>query len=201
MTPVPAAPARRKRGPKRGTLLLIAGLLVASALVRFGDGVGQAVARARAASDVADSHEDGPAACPVPEDLQVMLTAFQDRDARLAEREAALEERMLALSIADEEVTRKLAALGRAEQELRETIALADSAAEDDLGRLTQVYENMKPKQAAALFEEMDPSFAAGFLARMRPEAAAAVMAGLSPKAAHTFSVMLAGRNASVPVE
>ena len=33
------------------------------------------------------------------------------------------------------------------------------------------------------------------------PEIAAAVMAGLSPGAAHTFSVVLAGRNANVPSE
>jgi len=35
----------------------------------------------------------------------------------------------------------------------------------------------------------------------MRPEAAAAIMAGLTPQAAHTFSVVLAGRNANVPKE
>ena len=95
----------------------------------------------------------------------------------------------------------KLIALTQAEAALRDTIALADTAAESDLDRLTKVYENMKPKQAAALFEEMHPNFAAGFLGRMRPEAAAEIMAGLSPEAAHTFSVVMAGRNANVPTE
>jgi len=84
---------------------------------------------------------------------------------------------------------------------LRETIALAESASDNDLDRLTKVYESMKPKQAAALFEQMNPNFAAGFLGRMRPEAAAMIMAGLSPEAAHSFSVVLAGRNANVPRE
>jgi len=130
-----------------------------------------------------------------------MLTAFSEREERIASREVALKDRMHALQIADEAVTRKLTELSEAEEQLRATIALAETAAEDDLDRLTRVYENMKPKQAAALFEEMDPNFAAGFLARMRPESAAAVMAGLSPEAAHLFSVVLAGRNADVPRE
>ena len=78
-------------------------------------------------------------------------------------------------------------------------MAYADTAAEGDLARLTAVYENMKPKDAAALFEEMDPDFAAGFLGRMRADSAAGIMAGLSPPVAYSVSVLLAGRNANVP--
>jgi len=103
--------------------------------------------------------------------------------------------------VADGEVTRKLAALEDAEGRLRSLIALSETAAEDDLLRLTQVYETMKPKDVAALFEEMDPKFAAGFIGRMKPEAAAGVMAGMTPDAAYTISVILAGRNANTPTE
>ncbi|SEL54813.1 Flagellar motility protein MotE, a chaperone for MotC folding [Roseovarius azorensis] len=189
------------RGPRRGALFVISGLLIASALIRFGDGAGQAFALAAENGDAAAPDHAASMVCEMPEDLQIMLTAFHERDARLKEQEAALRDRMQALRIADQEITRKLEALTSAEEELRNTIALADSAAEEDLRRLTSVYENMKPKQAAALFEEMDPGFAAGFLGRMRPESAAEIMANLTPQAAHTFSVMLAGRNAQVPVE
>ena len=104
-------------------------------------------------------------------------------------------------AIAETEIDRKMAALEEAEANLRATLALANGAAEEDLARLTDVYANMKPKQAAALFEEMDPNFAAGFLGRMRPDAAAAILAGLTPRAAYTISVVLAGRNADVPKE
>ena len=90
-------------------------------------------------------------------------------------------------------------ALEQIESDLRKTLALADGAAENDLARLTSVYENMKPKDAAALFETMEPDFAAGFLGRMRPDAAASVMTGLSPGAAYSISVILAGRNANAP--
>lgn len=192
-----------KRSPAgRGSLIVVAGLLIGSALLRLGDGAGQALARGPD-EIVTDGIETTPIgqACKTPKDLEAMLTAFSEREERIASREVALKDRMHALQIADEAVTRKLTELSEAEEQLRATIALAETAAEDDLDRLTRVYENMKPKQAAALFEEMDPNFAAGFLARMRPESAAAVMAGLSPEAAHLFSVVLAGRNADVPRE
>jgi len=130
-----------------------------------------------------------------------MLEAFKAREDRIERQEAELRDRLQALKIADREIDQKLADLKAAEDRLRETIKVAESASKNDLDRLTKVYESMKPKQAAALFEQMDPNFAAGFLGRMRPEAAALIMAGLSPEAAHSFSVVLAGRNANVPRE
>lgn len=192
---------RRPRRRMRGALVMIATLLMASAFVRLGDGVGQAMARVSADVISGTTAPDTVQSCETPQDLQVLHNALQDRAARLDRRDAALQDRLQALHVTDREVTRKLDALKEAEAELRETLSVAESAAEDDISRLTKVYERMKPKQAAALFEQMDPSFATGFLARMRPEAAASIMAGLSPQAAHTFSVVLAGRNADVPTE
>lgn len=193
---------RRRRAPGRGALVAISALLIGSALIRLGDDAGQAFAKV--SDEPAETHaHTEPSGNPgrTPEELQRMLDAFREREARIASQEIAIQDRMQALKFANREIERKLVELTAAEEALRETIALADTAAESDLDRLTRVYENMKPKQAAALFEEMDPNFAAGFLGRMRPEAAAAVMAGLSPEAAHTFSVVLAGRNADVPTE
>lgn len=192
----------KRRGGQKGSLVVIASLLIASAVLRIGEGAGQALARDPDAADYAGAGSDAvEAACKTSEDMQAMLEAFNAREARIEEKEKNIRDRMHALRIADEQVTEKLAQLTEAETQLRETIAVAETAAEDDLDRLTRVYETMKPKQAAALFEEMDPNFAAGFLGRMRPEAAAAIMAGLSPEAAHLYSVVLAGRNANVPKE
>ena len=92
-----------------------------------------------------------------------------------------------------------MAKLAAAEEKLNETLARADGASEADLTRLTDVYQSMKPKDAAALFATMAPEFAAGFLGRMRPEASAAILSGMSPENAYTISVILAGRNANVP--
>ena len=201
-------PASRKPAPprsrSRGTLVVIAFLLVSSALVRLGSGAGSAFALAPDAGqvDAPDSlPASAPLACEAAPDLKQLLQAFEAREARIEQAEADLRDRMQALAVADREVGNKLAELNEAEARLRETIAIAESAADTDIDRLTQVYESMKPKQAAALFEQMDPNFAAGFLGRMRPEAAAGIMASLAPDVAHMFSVVIAGRNAGAPRE
>ena len=185
---------RRRQG--RGTLYVIGGLLLASAMVRVGGYVGPALANGTGTPEEAMPEEarDTPT-------TGGLLEALQGREARLEQREAQLRERMDALHAAEQQIDNKLQALVAAEEALRATIALADGAAEMDLARLTTVYENMKPKEAAALFAEMAPQFAAGFLGLMRPDAAALIMTELAPETAYSFSVVLAGRNATTPTQ
>lgn len=187
---------RRKRGP----LQVIVGLLVISAVMRLTVGAGEAFANSPAeiepelAEPVQSQHAD---ASPSSD----LFAALRAREERIIAREARFADRMQALNVAEGEIAEQLAVLRQAEEALSATIALADTAAETDLGRLTTVYENMAPKDAAALFEQMPPPFAAGFLGMMDPVAAAKVMAGLTPETAYSFSVVLAGRNALVPTQ
>jgi flagellar motility protein MotE (MotC chaperone) len=185
-----------KKRAGKGTLHIISGLLIASAVVRVGAHAGPA--RAESDTEIAEITAQEPQTQSEPGSL---LAALQSREARLEEREAQLRNRMQALHVAEAEIDEKLRALVLAEEDLRATIALADTAAETDLTRLTTVYENMKPKEAAALFSEMPPQFAAGFLGMMRPDAAAMIMTELEPETAYSFSVVLAGRNANVPTQ
>lgn len=199
-------PKTKRSGRTRvGTLFMLAVLLIGSAALRLGFEAGPAIAREVASLPDAEMPMDNGAmrgeTMPSSAELQHMLAAFQAREKALATREAEIEDRMKAMEIADQAITQKLAALEAAEVKLEATLSLADGATESDLTRLTAVYEQMKPKDSALLFEEMDPGFAAGFLARMKSEAAAGIMAGLSPQAAYTISVVLAGRNSSVPKE
>ena len=190
---------RRSQPPAVGTLTILAVLLIVSSILRIVGGTGQAIAQ-----EVANLRSPGAspadlAGCEPAPDIAAVLAALADRESRLKEREAFQAERSVALADAEREITTQLAALEQAEKELEQTLTLAASASETDVGRLTAVYENMKPKDAAKLFETMDPSFAAGFLGRMRPDAAARVVGGLSPEAAYSISVILAGRNANAP--
>ncbi|SNS92617.1 MotE family protein [Antarctobacter heliothermus] len=202
------AKRRSKRKP-RGALAAICALLVTSGLLRVAIGAGEALAREEGdAPKPAAAHVSEPPVSADPNgeirlvaeaDFQPLLDALNAREARVRKSESALDVRMQALAVAETEIERKMTALAVAESSLRKTLTLASTAAEDDIEKLTNVYANMKPKQAAALFEEMDPEFAAGFLARMRPDAAAAIMAGMTPQSAYLVSVILAGRNANVP--
>lgn len=194
----------RKRPKKRGSLTIVALFLFASAAIRIGTEAGQAIARESQSPEIIEEIDEASTSgqiCENREDLRTMLNLFSVRDEKLSAREDEMQMRAKALAIAEEQINWKLEELRLAEKGLRDTIALASDAAEGDLARLTEVYETMKPKDAAALFEEMDPEFAAGFLGRMRPDSAAGVMAGLSPQTAYTVSVVLAGRNAMTPTE
>jgi flagellar motility protein MotE (MotC chaperone) len=185
---------RRKKG--RGALHIVAVLLMGSAALRIAAGPLPAVAEetmAESGAELSAAATDG--------DTDALIAAFETREARVAEREAQLRDRMQALRLAEIEIEDKMQALIAAEAALSATITQADTAAQTDLSQLTTVYENMKPKEAADLFAEMPPQFAAGFLGMMRPDAAAAIMTQLEPDVAYSFSVVLAGRNATVPTQ
>lgn len=185
----------RRRPGGRGALVIVALILASSGALRVGSGVGEALALSPEAPD----QNTAPLACPEPP--LALAEALSEREARVVAQEAAIAERLAALDLADQAISARMADLAAAEAELSKTLALADGAAEADLARLTEVYETMKPKDAAALFEAMDADFAAGFLGRMRPDAAAAILSGMSSERGYAVSVLLAGRNADVPKE
>ncbi len=187
-----------RRRPGLGVLTILALMLAASGALRLGAGVGEAIASGTETAAGADA-PDGPLACPTPP--LALVEALTLREGRLAVREVALDDRLAALDLAEAAVAARLAALEAAEAKLSATLSQADGAAEDDLARLTTVYETMRPKDAAQLFAAMDPEFAAGFLGRMRPDASAAILAGMEAEAAYAVSAILAGRNARAPTE
>ncbi len=197
--------SRRKRAG-RGALFMIGLLFLASGAIRLLDGTGVAIAKEMESfglpeSKVTEGQADFADSCDPEPEIRAALKSLRDRAVELDRRDQKIQARSVALELAESEIRTNMAALIEAEESLKATIALADGAAESDIGKLIEVYQNMKPKDAAALFEEMDPSFSAGFLARMRPDTAAAIMAGLTPTKAYTVSVVLAGRNTGVPIE
>jgi len=191
-------PPRRRRRSARGILWIIAAAFALSGLLRLSGESGVAIAEGIATAVEGTSPAQATDGEP-SKDIAEVLSALQDRETLLADRERALADREKALELVEEQVRKNLAALEAAEASLEATMSVAATAAEDDLTRLTNVYENMKAKEAAPLFAAMDPKFAAGFLARMRPDTAAAILAGLDPDSAYSISVILAGRNAEVP--
>lgn len=184
--------SRRRVG--RGALFVVAMLFASSGALRLGSGIGAALAKSEA--DPASVADAGAESCEMPSALSEALSL---REERVAEQDAALKDRLAALALANAAITTRMEEMKTAEDELKATLALADGAAEEDIARLTAVYQAMKPKDAARLFETMAPEFAAGFLGRMPPEAAAAILSGMSSEAAYGVSVIVAGRNADVP--
>jgi flagellar motility protein MotE (MotC chaperone) len=191
--------AKKRLHRPRKTVPFIVALLIASAAIRIAVGADAALA-VDAEEDMAELVE-AEMTCGPDDTPAALLAALQAREGRVVVRENQLDARLQALRVAEAEIDEKITALTEAESSLSELLTLADGAAEDDLSRLTAVYEQMKPQDAAALFEQMEPAFSAGFMGRMRPESAALIMTNLAPETAHLISVVLAGRNATAPVE
>lgn len=190
-----------KTGFGGNTLWVIAALLAGSGIIRFGSGPGLAIAReVSAISDHSDEDQEA-MICTTDEETSAILASLLKREAKIKVRERLLGEQQQTVSFAEKEILANIEILEQAEIDLAATIYAVETASENDLSRLTTVYENMKPKDASILFEEMAPDFAAGFVARMRPDAAAQILSGLKPTTAYSISVILAGRNARAPKE
>jgi flagellar motility protein MotE (MotC chaperone) len=76
---------------------------------------------------------------------------------------------------------------------LEATLVRIDQEAEAEIVRLVEIYESMKPKEAARIFEAMPAEVVAGFVRRMDERKSAVVMGNL--KAEHAYAITLAMAN------
>lgn len=178
-------------------LLVISSLLLISGVTRLVIGIGPAIAFAE---EQTPPMQDVEIAEPAIE-IEPLLEALMSRETRIEAREVAIDDRLRALALAEAELSERLGELQEAEASLTAALTLSETANDNDIARLTAVYENMKPADAAGLFEQMAPDFASGFLIRMAPEAAAPILAGLDPQTAYSISAIIAGRNANAPTQ
>lgn len=180
-----------------GPLAVLTLLLVVSGLLRLASG--PVVALATDIDFASADEASDTASLRVPDQsMDQWIAELMSRDDALVQAEADIAQEREELALAKQVLAEQFAALQDAQERLRRSLHAAGETAAGDVTQLTEVYQRMKPKEAAAIFEKMDPNFAAGFLARMKPDAAAQVMAGLQPETAYTFSAILAGRNAAL---
>lgn len=189
-----------KRAP-RPTIIILTCFLV-SATVRLGAG-GVAIAEnhsTHAQENARPTPEEVTSSVPEPE-IGSLLESIRTRQEQLSNREIEIAARQVQLNVLEQRIAEQFEILKQAERKLASTLAIADSAAENDLKQLTEVYEKMKAKSAAEIFGTMETSFAAGFLSRMRPESAAGILSEMPPNTAYSISVVMAGKNANAPTE
>lgn len=192
---------RAQRRPIRSSLPVIILILTGSIALRLGNSDGLLFVTNAMAVGNTIAEETAAPLIDDEETVGILLARLRAREQDLTRREEELDLRDKTLEKLSQEIGARLQELSAAEETLRQTMAIADSAAENDLENLTKVYENMKPKDAAVLFEAMEPSFAAGFLGRMQAASAAQILSGLSPEKAYAISLTLSGRNIDAPTD
>ena len=182
-----------------GALGLVTLCFVASLVLRLmmsGPALGQELIQALAADD------PKPVTTPLTDGQKdLLLEAIRIREAELFAEAERIEARLKVLEEAEKSFAEQVEFLEEAEARLAATLAVADTAALQDIKQLTAVYENMKSKDAASIFDAMDANFAAGFLSRMSPTSAADILSDMDTERAHLVTVVMAGQNANVPPE
>ncbi|MEL6680028.1 MAG: hypothetical protein AAFQ51_15080 [Pseudomonadota bacterium] len=191
----------RLRLRKPGALALLTACFMMSGVVRIADHQEAIAAELEGVMLSVSSGAGGGSERLSAAEIDLLFEELKERETQLEAMRQDLASRAQTLAVTEAKLRDQLMVLEAAETELAATLARAETAASDDVARLTTVYENMKPADAALVFEEMNVEFAAGFLSRMRPDAAAKILAGLEPNTAYAVSVTMAGRNAGGPQE
>jgi flagellar motility protein MotE (MotC chaperone) len=126
-----------------------------------------------------------------------LLRALEERGRQLDAWASDLAGRARMLEVIEARVGEQLQAMQAEREALETTLARVDQEGEAGIARLVEIYENMKPKEAARIFAAMPAEVAAGFVRRMAEKKAALVMGHLDAR--HAYAITLKLANTRVP--
>jgi hypothetical protein len=127
-----------------------------------------------------------------------LLRAIDERSRQLDAWSSDLAARARMLEVIEARASEQVQALQAERKALETTLGRVDREAEAGIARLVEIYENMKPKEAARIFEAMPAKVAAGFVRRMAEKKSALVMGNLN--AEHAYAITLALANSRAPL-
>jgi flagellar motility protein MotE (MotC chaperone) len=207
-----------------GALVRSAGYAFAAAALIQGGSMAERALSTSLAQDVAllqapDALLPEPAAGPEPADAAVdqadkahpfdgsgqhpecdlrLLRAIDERSRQLDAWSSDLAARARMLEAIEARASEQVQALQAERKALETALGRFDQEAEAGIASLVEIYENMKPKEAARIFEAMPAEVAAGFVRRMAEKKSALVMGNIS--AEHAYAITLALANSRAPL-
>jgi flagellar motility protein MotE (MotC chaperone) len=125
-----------------------------------------------------------------------LLRAMDERGRQLDASASDLAARARMLEAIEARAREQVRALQAERAALEGTLARIDREAESGIARLVEIYENMKPKEAARIFEAMPAEVAAGLVRRMAEKKSALVMGNLDAEHAYAITLALANSRA-----
>lgn len=120
--------------------------------------------------------------------LQSLSKRREELDARAKE----LQMREDLIKAAEMKVDGKIGELKGLKDQLEKLLAEYKQMEDAEIKSLVKIYENMKPKDAAAIFEELDMATLLRVVERMKEAKAAPVLAAMTPERAKELTVRLA---------
>ncbi len=130
-------------------------------------------------------------------EIQV-LTSLGDRRKALETRARDIDTREQLLAAAEKRVNERIAELKALDGKVQAAVARLDTARSADLVALSNMYQRMKPKDAARVFETLDAAILLDIASGMKEPALASILGAMAPVEAKKLTEMLARRNAQV---
>jgi len=121
-----------------------------------------------------------------------ILGSLTERREEIDKRAQALDMREQLLAAAEKRVNDRITELKALEAKINSQIAANDQANDERLKSVVQMYETMKPKDAARIFGRLDMGVLIDVAKRMNPRKMAVILAAMDPVTAQDLTVELA---------
>lgn len=128
-----------------------------------------------------------------PAELRI-IQRLSERRGELDARDADFATMLPLMAAAEQKLDERIAELNAVRAELESMLGQADEREQAEIDRLVQVYQAMRPREAAAVFATLNDEVRLPVAQAMRPRALAAVMAQMQPAAARELTEKLADR-------
>jgi flagellar motility protein MotE (MotC chaperone) len=126
---------------------------------------------------------------------RAILERLQDRRQELETRSRELEMRENLIKAAEQRLEAKVSELKEMESRVNGAMGARDKAEAARFKGIVQMYENMKPKEAARIFDRLDIKILVEVSTQMNSRKMSEILAQMSPEAAERLTVELARKS------
>jgi flagellar motility protein MotE (MotC chaperone) len=128
-----------------------------------------------------------------PAELRV-LQSLQARRGQLDQREQAIQTELALLQAAEAKVDSKIKTFNDLKAQVQGLMGEADEKSQAEIDRLVKIYEEMRPKDAAAVMTQLDDKVRLPVAGKMKERALSAILAQMPPVEAKKLTEKLAAR-------
>ena len=121
-----------------------------------------------------------------------MFDSLTERRQALDTREKELRTREALLKAAEQELDRKFQELSQLKGEIERLLQQQSEEEKARITSLVQIYEGMKPKDAARIFDTLDLDVLVSVMSQMSERKLSPILASMNPERARTITIMLA---------
>ncbi len=125
------------------------------------------------------------------DEIQVLQSLARRRE-EIEKREQKLAAQEALLKAAEQEVDRKIAELNKLRTEIETLLGQQQTMEDERILSLVKIYENMKPKEAAAIFNTLDMDVLLAVIGKMSERRSSPIIANMDTDRARLVTIRLA---------